>query len=77
MQPVERKDLIVKAGRCLCCLGSWVIDMSNVTVRRDAPFVLESIIFLVHVPAEGASVPGAADLFRILQPQRYDLLSVW
>ena len=21
MQPVERKDLIVKAGRCLCCLG--------------------------------------------------------
>ena len=67
MQPVERKDLIVSAGRCLCCLGLGH-RYEQCYSKARCPICAGKHHLLVHVPAEGASSSEQPTYFGYCSP---------
>ena len=66
MQPVERKDLIIKAGRCLCCLGVGH-RYEQCYSKGKYPLCAGKHHLLVHVPSHPERFnSGPSDLLRVL-----------
>ena len=75
MQPVERKDLIVQAGRCLCCLGlGHRYEQCNSKARY--PICAGKHRLLVHVPAEGAAARNNRLILDIAAPTLRSAISL-